>query len=135
MNIGNVWNQIIEWFRDRSERNRTIREFNDAARNAFIIGLAPTMLKASISKGKSEYRHEFSAWLYSGFRIQALSGRPLTKDEMNIIGQVILCDKMLLRRLVALGWDTLEVHDDKGAYGLRWKMIDYINLGGLLDER
>ena len=132
MNIGNFWNQIIEWFRDRSERNKTIREFNTAARNAFVLGLAPTMLKASFSKGISEYRHEFSAWFNTGFRIQALAGRALTRDEMNIIGLVILSDKVLLRRLVALGWDTLEVHDDKGQYGLRWKMIDYINLGGLL---
>ncbi len=132
MNIANIWNQIIEWFKDRSERNKIIREFNAAARNAFISGNAPTILKASISRGNKEYKHEFSTWLYSGFRIQALSGRALTKDEMKIIGLVILSDKILLRQLVALGWDTLEVHDNKGEYGLRWKMIDYINLGGLL---
>lgn len=97
-------------------------------------GLAPTMLKASISRGKSEYKHQFSAWINTGFRIQALSGRALTRNEMVVIGQVVLHDTGLVRRLVALGWDTLEIHDDTGAYGCRWKLIDHANMGGLLYE-
>ncbi len=128
MSFANTWNSIVEWFKDRSERNRLIRGFNEEARNAFVTGIAPTMLKASISKGVPQYKHEFSAWFNTGFRIQALSGRPLTKDEMMYIGTVILANRELIRRLIVLGWDTLEVHDNAGYYGCRWKLIDYVNI-------
>ena len=51
---------------------------------------------------------------------------------VNTIGNVILNDEQLTRRLVALGWDTLEVHDDTGRYGCRWKLIDHVNLNLML---
>ena len=107
MNISNVWNSIVEWFSDRSDRNRLIHDFNRNAREAFIYGSVPVLLKASISKGASEYRNEFSSWINSGFRVQALSGRALSKEEMLVIGQVILAYTPLVRNLVSLGWDTL----------------------------
>lgn len=125
----NTWNRIIEWFKDRSERAKLVRSFNEAARDAFISGRAPTALKASISKGDSSYKHEFSAWFNTGFRIQALAGRQLSKDEMIFIGNVILNNELLVRRLVVLGWDTLEVHDDHGIYGCKWKLSDYAQIG------
>lgn len=134
MQFANVWNNILEWFSDRSERNRLVRCFNESARYAFVLGGAPTMLKASISKGCPEYRHPFSAWLNTGFRIQALSGRALSKEEMVVIGLVVLHDTVLVRQLIALGWDTLEIHDDTGIYGCRWNLIDYANMGGVLNE-
>lgn len=126
--LENTWNRIIDWFRDRSERSQLIRSFNDSAKNAFIIGEAPTLLKAKISKGERTFRHQFSNWINSGFRIQAFSGRQLTKDEIKQIGEVILNDNVLVRRLIVLGWDTLEIHGDQGIYGLRWQLKDYIAL-------
>lgn len=124
----NTWNSVIDWFRDRSERARLIRSFNDSAKNSFVVGQAPTLLKANISKGERSYRHQFSNWLKTGFRIQAFSGRQLSKDEIKQIGEVILNDNALIRRLIVLGWDTLEIHGDKGAYGLRWQLKDYVAL-------
>jgi hypothetical protein len=124
----NTWNNIIEWFNDRSQRSKLIRSFNDSARNAFVTGIAPTLLKANISKGESSYRHQFSDWLNTGFRIQAFTGRTLSKDELIHIGEVILNDGTLVRRLVVLGWDTLEIHGDTGIYGCRWQLKDYIPL-------
>jgi hypothetical protein len=124
----NTWNNIIDWFRDRSERARLVRSFNESARNSFVAGIAPTLLKASISKGESLYRHQFSNWLNSGFRIQAFTGRILTKDELIHIGKVILDDSVLVRRLIVLGFDTLEIHGDAGTFGCRWQLKDYIPL-------
>lgn len=124
----NAWNRIIDWFRDRSERSQVIRSFNDSAKSAFIVGEAPTLLKAIISKGESAYKHQFSNWLNTGFRIQTFSGRQLSKEEIKQIGEVILNDNVLVRRLIVLGWDTLEIHGDKGNYGLRWQLKDYIAL-------
>ena len=60
--IGNIWNNLIEWFKDRSDRNQLVYNFNYMAREAFVQGIAPTMLKASITKGVREYRHVFSNW-------------------------------------------------------------------------
>lgn len=132
--LTNVWNNIIEWFSDRSERNKLIRSFNKSAKDSFITGLSPTLLRASVSRGNSAYRHQFSAWMYTGFRIKALSGRALSKEEMMFIGDVVIANTSLVRRLIALGWDTLEIHDDTGIYGLRWKLIEYAQMGGLLSQ-
>ncbi len=126
--FSNTWNNIIEWFKDRSERNKLVRSFNDSARNSFVSGIAPTLLKSKISKGESSYRHQFSNWLNTGFRIQAFTGRQLSKNEITHIGKVILNDEILVRKLVVLGWDTLEIHGDKGAYGCRWQLKDHIQL-------
>jgi hypothetical protein len=126
--LDNTWNNILDWFGDRSERAKLVRSFNESARSAFVDGIAPTLLKASISKGESSYRHQFSNWLNTGFRIQAFTGRVLTKDELTHIGKVILDDSILVRRLIVLGWDTLEIHGDAGTYGCRWQLKDYIPL-------
>lgn len=129
----NSWNRIIEWFKDRSERGKLVRSFNEMARIAFLSGDAPTALKASISRGESMYKHDFSAWMNTGFRIQVLTGRELTKDEIVFIGQVVLSNEKLVRRLVVLGWDTLEIHGACGRYGCRWRLSDYANIGRFLE--
>jgi len=126
--LDNTWNNILDWFRDRSERAKLVRSFNESARTSFVAGIAPTLLKVSISKGESSYKHQFSNWLNTGFRIQAFTGRVLTKDELIHIGKVILDDDVLVRRLIVLGWDTLEIHGDAGTYGCRWQLKDYIPL-------
>lgn len=126
--LDNTWNNILDWFRDRSERAKLVRSFNESARTSFVAGIAPTLLKASISKGESSYKHQFSNWLNTGFRIQAFTNRVLTKDELIHIGKVILDDDVLVRRLIVLGWDTLEIHGDAGTYGCRWQLKDYIPL-------
>lgn len=124
----NIWNNILDWFRDTSERTKLVRSFNESARSAFVAGIAPTLLKASISKGERAYKHQFSSWMNTGFRIQAFTGRVLTKDELIHIGKVILDNSVLVRRLVVLGWDTLEIHGDAGQYGCRFQLKDFIPL-------
>lgn len=126
--FNNIWNSIIDWFQDTNERNRLIRDFNQAARNAFINQSVPTLLKAKISKGERAYKHQFSNWLKTGFRVQSFSGKQLSKDELKQIGGVILADEILVRKLIVLGWDTLEIHGDKGYFGLKWQLKDYVLL-------
>lgn len=128
----NVWNKILGWFSDRSERGKLVRSFNTAANMAFICGDASTILRACLSKGNRNYRHQFSSLFNTGFRIEALSGRSLTRDEIIDIGSVILNNTALVRQLVTLGFDTLEVHSNVGSYGCRWKLIDYAEIGQTL---
>jgi len=125
--------EIIDWFGEMTERYKLIRDFNKAGKNAFIAGITPTLLEAKITNGDSNYRHQFSKFLGGGYRIKALSGRPLNREEMIEIGKIILENKELVRKLIALGWDTLEVHDNSGFNGCKWPLKDYANIGGYLN--
>jgi hypothetical protein len=126
--LDNLWNDILDWFEDRSERSNLVRSFNSSAKSAFIRGVAPTLLKAKISKGNREFKHQFSNWMNTGFRIQAFAGRQLSKDELIKIANVVMSDEVLVRRLIVLGWDTLEVHADEGNYGVRFQLKDHLSL-------
>ena len=57
----------------------------------------------------------------------------LSEDEMIFIGNVVLENKELVRRLVALGWDTLEVHDNQGCFGCKWELINYAKIDLMLE--
>ena len=127
-----MWHRLVDWFSEVRERYYLVRDFNKAAKNSFINGQAPTLLEARITMGTSEFKHAFSKFLASGFRIKALSGRPLLKSELIEIGRVILDNETLVRKLIALGWDTLEVHDDKGYQGCKWALKNHANIGGYL---
>lgn len=126
--------QIVEWFGETKERYLLVRNFNKAAKNSFIIGIAPTLIEAKITKGESTYRHQFSRFFGGGFRIKALSGRPLERHELIEIGKVILDNEEIVRKLISLGWDTLEVHANKGFNGAKWPLKDFASLGGILKE-
>lgn len=131
-----MWYKIIviaEWFGEMGERYKLVRDFNKAAKNAFVLGKAPTLLETKISKGESAYRHAFSKFMGGGFRIKALSGRPLEKSELIEVGRVVLDNEELVRKLITLGWDTLEVHDNQGFNGCKWALKDHANIGGYLN--
>lgn len=129
MPISNWWNRIISWFEDRNSRNELIRDFNRAARESFVLELSPVLLESSISKGDPQYRHSFSKTLGgTGFRIKAMTGRQLSKDEIVALGETILSNEKLVRRLVVLGWDTLQIHCDEGRYGCQWQLKEYMLL-------
>jgi hypothetical protein len=132
----NMWYRVIviaEWFGEMAERYRLLRDFNRAAKNSFISGKAPTLLESKITNGESAYRHAFSKFMGGGFRIKALSGRPLEQNELVEIGRVVLDNAELVRKLIALGWDTLEVHSNEGFKGVKWPLKDFANIGGYLN--
>jgi hypothetical protein len=123
---------IQDWFNDFSERRRLVRNFNLSARAAFVSSLAPTLLECSISIGESAYRHAFSRFMAGGFRIKALSGRPLQRQEMVSIAEVVISNQELVRKLISLGWDTLEIHDNAGYSGIKYKLYDHSGIGGMI---
>ncbi len=131
-----MWHKIMviaDWFGEMGERFKLIKAFNRAAKNSFIAGGAPTLLEAKITIGDSSYTHSFSKFLGGGFRIKALSGRALSKSELIEVGRVVLDNDELVRKLISLGWDTLEVHDNAGFNGCKWKLMDFSNLSGHLN--
>lgn len=125
--------EVTEWFGEMAERYRLVKDFNRAAKNSFIAGIAPTLLEAKITKGDSSYKHAFSKWMGGGFRIKALSGRTLERRELIEIGRVVLDNEELTRKMISLGWDTLEVHANQGYNGVKWALKDYANIGGFLN--
>lgn len=130
------WNRIIDWFKDLSERERLINDFNKSARSSFTQLSVSTLLEAMSKKGDPAYRHECSSLLFkTGFCIKAISGRALTKEEMLYIGLVILQNQALSRRLFVLGWDTLIIEDLVGKKMVKWAIKDFTNIGFLLDGR
>jgi hypothetical protein len=125
---------IIDWFGELSQRMRVLRDFNASAKEAFIAGAAPTLLQAKVTSGDARYRHDFSKWLGGGFRIKALSGEPMSKPELVEIARVVLDNEPLVRKLISLGWDTLEVHAHGGILGVKFPLKQYANIGGYLNS-
>jgi hypothetical protein len=63
-----------------------------------------------------------------GFRIKAETGRPLSRDEVIEIGKAIIGNPMIVRTMITLGWDTLEVHPSNSTSGLQWRLQNNIYL-------
>jgi hypothetical protein len=120
-----IWEKIRNWFTDLRDRNRFLREWNNSAKLAYIEGIIPILMEARITIGSLEYRHEFSKWMAGGFRVKVLSGKPMTRDELLEIGQFIIGDDVMVRKLVSNGWDTLEIYDTAGTIGLKWQLKKY----------
>lgn len=111
-----------------SERIRLMNDWNANARNAYTAGAVPSLLEVSTSMGNSKYQHEMSKLFISGFRIRVRSGQLLSKEDMLNVGRIILNNPNLVRRLVILGWDTLEVYDAATKRGAQWPLKDFVNL-------
>lgn len=125
--------QIKEWFGEMTERYRLVKDFNRSAKYAFIHGEAPTLLEAKITKGEYAFKHAFSKWMGGGFRIKVLAGRNMDRSELNEIGRIVIENEELTRKLITLGWDTLEVHSNRGYNGLKWALKKYAKIGGYLE--
>ncbi len=122
------WNKLITWFSELGERQRCINEFNHSAKNAFIYGVVPVYMKAEISKGNRDYRHNMSSFLFSGFRIKTVSGRFLTQAEIESVGATISSNTELMRKLVTLGFDTLEIYNPDGHKVKDWRLTGILQI-------
>ena len=111
-----MWNNIISWFGDKYEKNKLVNEFNRRAAEAWDNGHAPTLLKAKIVLGNRKNKHSFSDF-FSGFRIKATTGGSFSEEKCKIIGSIIMSDQQLVRKLMRLGFDTLEIFDENSYTG------------------
>ena len=122
------WSRLIAWFRELSERQKCVNDFNKSAKEAFIYGVVPVYMKAEISRGNRAYRHNMSNFLFSGFRIKTVSGRFLTSSEIEAVGSTICSNVGLMRKLVTLGFDTLEVYNPNGVKVRDWRLTGIIQI-------
>ena len=126
--MSNIWSQIGNWFRDFSEREKLIREFNHSAKYHFVNEGFPVLLQASISLGNKAFKHKLSK-LRSGFKIDYLSGHLLGRADCEQIAFVILNNTPLCRSILALGWDTLEIVPSASTVPLKYDIKVYCNIG------
>ena len=103
-----------------------LKSFNDAAKAAYVAGVTHFVFKASIIRGNSDYKHHFSHLLASGLRILIFNNGRATKDDITIIGMAILSNRALVRQLMLLGWDTLEVSCDNSPLKYQWPINENI---------
>lgn len=111
-----MWQNIISWFGDKLEKQSIVSQFNKSAAYAWDNGDVPTLLKAKITWGNSKNKHSFSD-SFSGFRILAMTGSYMSLEKCKVIGMIIMSDQVLLRKLMRVGFDTLEVFSDTSSDG------------------
>ena len=57
-----------------------------------------------------------------------LAGRPLNYDEVIDIGNMLIANTELIRSLVTLGYDTLEITDIRGNMVESWRLTALLEL-------
>ena len=130
--------RFIKWFRDSPARRKFINDFNDKAREEFQMLSVDTLLEAKACSGNSDnsYRHELSApVIFSGLAIEAKAGTQIPVDDIILIGKIILSNQVLVRKMFILHWDTLIVRDTRTGKFVDWRIRDFMNFGGLLNDR
>jgi hypothetical protein len=120
-----LWDSIRNWFSNIIDRNRFLKDWNKNAKDSYISGIIPILMEARTTIGSQEYRHEFSKFMAGGFRVKVLSGKPMSKNELIEIGNFIIGDDIMVRKLVSNGWDTLELYDTGGTVALKWQLKKY----------
>ncbi len=123
------WNRVIEWFSNQKERRKFLDEFNHSARESFIANVVPIYLKAESSFGNNEFRHAFSSFLYHGLKIRTMTGMYLDDSDFISMGNMLASNPSLMRRLVTLGYDTLEITNNGGKVVRQWRLTTLVELG------
>lgn len=130
------YNKILGLFvKDAALRKRFIDEFNFNARNSFENLSVDALLFATICPGKddSSYRHDLSAPRFaSGIEIQLVGGVPVPLQDVVLIGQIVLLNQSIVRRMYILHWDTLIIRDMRTGHSADWRIKDFAGFGGLL---
>ena len=93
------------------------------------------LFEANTCFGKSEYRHELSApTIARGLEIQIRAGIRVPLEIVIALGRVILCDKVLVRRMFILHWDTLIIRDSRSGDCVDWRIRDFVDFGGVISS-
>lgn len=108
-----IFDRLVDWFGDAMERRQIVNDFNVSSRRAWDDGF-PFMLKAQITRGDSQNKHQFSKWLASGFRIKTTGGQSMDRERCSMVAMIILSNQTLVRRLIRCGFDTIEIYGDGG---------------------
>lgn len=124
--IKNVINTILD---GSFERVRVISSLNDAFKEYYLSGELQRYCKVSISVGNDKFRHEMSSFfLRSGFKISIQNDNGLGDAEIREISQYILGNLSFVKRLMALGFDTLIIYGATTNKSCTYALKEYSNL-------
>lgn len=112
------------------ERSDVINEFNKFSKQAFLSRQSTRFIVAKTTRGDSNFKHSMSHTFFSGFRLTIKNDEGLTNSEVENISKVILTNKTLLRQLMALGFDTLEIYGTNCGIYKQWDISKYSDLKG-----
>ncbi len=130
MGLKEFFKNLINSLLDGSfERMRIINQMNMAFEEFFTTGELNRFCKVSISKGRSEFAHEMSAfWFRSGFKISIENDMNLKESEVDEYSKYILSNLSFVRHLMAIGFDTLIIKGRNNFVGKEYALKRYANL-------
>lgn len=136
MTIKDFFNNLLNSFLDGSfERVRIINSMNQSFKEFFYTGELNRLCKVSISKGDQDFAHEMSAFFFrSGFKIGIENDSGLKNSEIIEISNYILSNNAFVRRLMAMGFDTLIVQGQTTGMGRKFSLKAYANLNNYYIE-
>lgn len=123
-----MWNKFVRWVDDLKNRNITIQSFNRKSKDDFIAKKTSLLLEAKTTIGCTEFKHSFSKFMASGFNIKAADSANLKPEQIQDLGKAIIMDETFVRKLISLGWDTLEVQDSEGKNCFKWQLNKHIGI-------
>lgn len=123
--------------KDSAERRRFIEEFNRNAKRNFESLSVDALLFAETCSGNVDdsYRHELSAPRFaSGIEIRVCGGVPIPVEDVMIIGQIILLNQPIVRKMYVLHWDTMIIRDMRTGHCVDWRIKEFVSFGGFLSN-
>jgi hypothetical protein len=109
-------NLIKKWLTSKNEKFNIVAEFNESYANDWDKGDSPFLISASIVKGNKDYKHS-SSDTFSGFRVTINTKQSLNDEVFVTIEKSIASDQELIRKLIRVGFDTLEIFRSSSSHG------------------
>lgn len=130
MSIKDFFNNLLGSLLDGTfERMRMINAMNQSFREFFYTGELNRLCKVAISQGDQDFAHEMSSFFFrSGFRISIDNDNGLRNSEITEISNYVLSNNAFIRRLMAMGFDTLIVQGKTTGIGRKFSLKAYANL-------
>ena len=129
-----LFNRVVDIvIQGNLDRVRIISEFNRVFNQAYLSSEIDRKCSVTTSPGKPEFRHELSSfYLRSGFKITILNDDYLTETDLFEISGYVLESQGFVRKLMAIGYDTLIVKGKNSTNGLQIPLKKFGNIDGYM---
>lgn len=136
MSLINFLKNMLNSLLDGSfERVRIINEMNKGFKELFYSGGINRMCQVSIAAGDPDFIHEMSSMSFrSGFKIGIENDMDLQMSEVMELSKYILANTAFIRRLMAMGFDTLIIQGLNNRRGRKFSLKAYAKLNNYFIE-
>ncbi len=110
------------------EKVAIINALNKTFEEQYLNSETKRLVRVSITLGDSSYKHSMSVnFTRSGFMMTIQNDELLKLSEVHEVAQYILMNDYFIKKLMALGFDTLIVKG-KNTNSIKFKLSDFANL-------